>query len=95
LFSCTKTHCLTVGDSSCAELTAQRSINSIGVLQLWNTHHRPEVVADGCRESLRNLGLEYVDLYLMHWPFGFKVIILSGVCVCVCVCVWCVCVRVL
>lgn len=34
--------------------------------KLWNTQHRdPEA---GLTEGLRRLGLEYVDLYLMHWP---------------------------
>lgn len=34
--------------------------------KLWNTFHRdPESCLD---ESLRRLGLDYVDLYLMHWP---------------------------
>ena len=77
-----KSHCLTLDKSSCAELTAPlyvvRRINSIGVFQLWNTHHRPEVVVDTCKESLRNLGLDYVDLYLIHWPFGLKVVPSSG-----------------
>ena len=34
--------------------------------KLWNTYHRnPEKCLD---EGLRRLGLDYVDLYLMHWP---------------------------
>jgi len=36
--------------------------------KLWNTFHRPELVAKGIEESLNNLGLDYVDLYLIHWP---------------------------
>ncbi|XP_021917007.1 1,5-anhydro-D-fructose reductase-like isoform X2 [Zootermopsis nevadensis] len=40
--------------------------------KLWNTHHRPDVVVPTLKTSLENLGLEYVDLYLIHWPFGFK-----------------------
>ncbi len=35
--------------------------------KLWNDrHHDPE---RACEESLRDLGLEYFDLYLIHWPF--------------------------
>ncbi|KAF9487944.1 reductase AKOR2 [Pleurotus eryngii] len=31
----------------------------------WNHHSR---VAQSFQESLKNLGLDYVDLYLVHWP---------------------------
>nr|POE65882.1 d-galacturonate reductase [Quercus suber] len=34
--------------------------------KLWNTYHRK---AEACiDESLKRLGLDYVDLYLVHWP---------------------------
>lgn len=42
------------------------------VTKLWNNYHDPTKVEDGCRLSLNNLGLDYVDLYLMHSPIGFK-----------------------
>ncbi|EDX87845.1 oxidoreductase, aldo/keto reductase family [Synechococcus sp. PCC 7335] len=40
--------------------------------KLWNTFHQPEAVEKGCKESLDALGLDYLDLYLMHWPVAFK-----------------------
>lgn len=42
------------------------------VTKLWNTHHRPDLVKDAFMQSLKNLGLEYVDLYLMHNPYAFR-----------------------
>lgn len=36
--------------------------------KLWNTQHDPEDVEPACRETLQALGLEYLDLYMMHWP---------------------------
>lgn len=36
--------------------------------KLWNTNHRPEVVEKALDKSLKDLGVEYLDLYLMHWP---------------------------
>jgi alcohol dehydrogenase (NADP+) len=39
--------------------------------KLWNTNHRPERVRPALQGSLDRLGLDYVDLYLMHTPFAF------------------------
>lgn len=41
--------------------------------KLWNTFHHPNNVFPALHISLINLGLSYLDLYLMHWPFAFKV----------------------
>ncbi|KAL7063733.1 hypothetical protein AAHC03_0107 [Spirometra sp. Aus1] len=40
--------------------------------KLWNTAHRSEDVRPACEESLKKLGLSYVDLYLIHWPVAFR-----------------------
>lgn len=37
--------------------------------KLWNDKHAPEDVIPACRASLRQLQLERLDLYLVHWPF--------------------------
>ena len=37
--------------------------------KLWNDKHAEEDVIPACRESLADLQLEYLDLYLVHWPF--------------------------
>jgi len=40
--------------------------------KLWCIHHDPAHVEAACRRSLKNLGLSYVDLYLMHTPIGYE-----------------------
>ena len=40
--------------------------------KLWNTFHREEHVAAACRKSLDDLGLDYFDLYLVHFPIALK-----------------------
>lgn len=42
------------------------------VTKLWCHFHDPERVEYACRKSLKNFGLDYVDLYLMHWPYGYE-----------------------
>src|SRR5580693_4685351 len=40
--------------------------------KLWNTNHRPERVEPAFNASLERLGLNYLDLYLIHTPFAFQ-----------------------
>lgn len=35
--------------------------------KVWNNRHEDAEAA--CEDSLRDLGLEFFDLYLIHWPF--------------------------
>ena len=37
--------------------------------KLWNDKHGENDVIPSCEKSLRNLRLDYLDLYLVHWPF--------------------------
>jgi len=37
--------------------------------KLWNDKHGEDAVIPACEQSLKDLQLEYLDLYLVHWPF--------------------------
>ena len=37
--------------------------------KVWNDQHGDGQVIASCRQSLADLGLDYLDLYLVHWPF--------------------------
>jgi len=37
--------------------------------KLWNDKHDEDDVIDSCRQSLFDLRMKYLDLYLVHWPF--------------------------
>ena len=41
--------------------------------KLWNTERGYEKTLASLPQSLKNLGVEYVDLYLIHWPANDKV----------------------
>ena len=40
--------------------------------KLWNTYHHKEHVEPACRRSLQDLGVDYLDLYLVHFPISLK-----------------------
>lgn len=40
------------------------------IWKLWCTFHEESRVEYACRKSLENLGLDYIDLYIMHFPVG-------------------------
>lgn len=63
-----------VGDAL-AEVFAQRIVRREELFitsKLWNNSHETKSVVPAIRDSLRLLRLDYLDLYLIHWPFAFE-----------------------
>jgi len=59
-----------------------RAIRSCGVprellfvtTKVWNDDMRRDRVEAAFEESMRRLGLDYIDLYLLHWPIAGKIV---------------------
>ncbi|KAK4528751.1 hypothetical protein GAYE_SCF64G6697 [Galdieria yellowstonensis] len=40
--------------------------------KVWNTCHDPQRVVEACKQTLQDLRLDYLDLYLVHWPCNWE-----------------------
>ncbi|CAA0834567.1 NAD(P)-linked oxidoreductase superfamily protein [Striga hermonthica] len=57
-----------LGKAISDSLTERRSL--FVTSKLWGSHHHDPVSA--LKQTLVNLGMEYVDMYLVHWPIKLK-----------------------
>ena len=42
------------------------------VSKLWNQYHRPENVKPALLRTLKDMKVDYLDLYLIHFPISLK-----------------------
>lgn len=47
--------------------------NVVFTFQIWNDRHAEADVVPTLKESLAKLNLDYLDLYLVHWPMSISV----------------------
>lgn len=40
--------------------------------KLWMTYHQKERAIECLEQTLTKFGTDYIDLYMIHWPFAFK-----------------------
>lgn len=40
--------------------------------KVWNTCHAKDDVVKACKQSISDLGVDYLDLYLVHHPFAWE-----------------------
>lgn len=60
-------------DTICLILHVKYILIHVIHMQLWNNQHEEAKVVPALEESLKKLGLSYVDLYLIHWPLATNV----------------------
>lgn len=59
-----------IGEVLCDAVNAGLPRGDLFILsKLWNDKHKPKDVAEACRKSLRDLKQDYLDCYMVHWPF--------------------------